>query len=500
MKKLIIIIGFLVMIISCRKEDLDTIKRPGPWVRYSLNTLADTNTEKVSNSFTVWLLSSAGLKDYKIWLDDSLVIEWKVDGPDRDQRTSDFEVDVLFTPDLPETKRILIWASDRADMETQDSLLVKYKGGDPDRGKILYNPSLSYGNIAVQGDDYKTIRIGLMDWFARNLEVVPLTGRYKSAFDSSLFGINLDHVYGYLYSWDAANSINSIPGYHLPGKQQWQHLINEAGGEFGGGALKEKGYNHWWLPNQAASNSTGFTAIPGGQDMEFNPTILSRGYYWTSTEQGNDSAWAVMLSTETAKIEFKVLLKSWLASVRMGQTENHNVQQLLNSGIRPITIISYGYPVDSLYGQTYQGGFIFSYNSWNGGGFVAAPVDQATSAVWTSSNSITGANQTAMYTGINNNYKIFNLPGSAAGLCYSTLINGYQDWFLPSRDELMTMYTNLKLKGYGNFPTFWCSYWTSTEFAGSPANFAEAIHFGTGEVTAVSKNSLNYVRAVRVYN
>ncbi len=500
MKKLIIFVGFLTLILSCREEEQDSIERPGPWVRYSLNTLADTSTEKLNNSFTLWLLSSSGLKEYKIWVDDSLVNEWKVDGPDRDERTSACIVDVAFTPDSPETKRILVKVWDRADLETQDSLLVKYKGGDPDRRTIMYNPALNYGSVDVQGDVYKTIRIGLLDWIARNLAVTPQSGRYKSAFDANLFGVNLDPVYGYLYSWDAAHSINSIPGYQLPGKQQWQHLVNVAGGEFGGGALKEKGFNHWWLPNQAASNSTGFTAIPGGQDMEFNPTILSRGYYWTSTEQGSDSAWAVMLSNETAKIEFKVLPKSWLATVRMARDEKSSVQELLNSGTKPISIISYGYPVDSLYGRTYQGGFIFYYNSWNGGGFVAAPSDQGSAVAWSSTNSITGANQTGMFTGISNTQKIYSLPGSAASLCYSTLINGYQDWLLPSRDELLAMYTNLKLKGYGNFPEFWCSYWTSTENAGSPLNLAETVHFGTGEVTAVGKSTLNYVRAVRVYN
>ena len=128
-------------------------------------------------------------------------------------------------------------------------------------------------------------------------------------------------------------------------------------------------------------------------------------------------------------------------------------------------------------GQTHQGGIIF-YLDGNGGGLIVAPSDQSNErAVWGwQGKSITGADGTAIGTGQQNTIDILAARGSqgtAAEKCANLTLNGYSDWFLPSKWELNKMYLNLAMQGlgggYGGFgKKVWCcnnnSYWSSTEF------------------------------------
>jgi uncharacterized protein (TIGR02145 family) len=96
-------------------------------------------------------------------------------------------------------------------------------------------------------------------------------------------------VYGKLYNWYAVNDPRGLApqGWHIPTNAEWQQVINCLGGPFpAGGAMKEAGYEHWWFPNFGATNSSGFTALPGGFRNQAFPgvSIGSDGYWWTSTE------------------------------------------------------------------------------------------------------------------------------------------------------------------------------------------------------------------------
>jgi hypothetical protein len=50
--------------------------------------------------------------------------------------------------------------------------------------------------------------------------------------------------------------------------------------------------------------------------------------------------------------------------------------------------------------------------------------------------------------------------GWAAQACDALEVNGFDDWFLPSRDELHYMYGNLHMRNLGGFSLDW--YWSST--------------------------------------
>lgn len=70
----------------------------------------------------------------------------------------------------------------------------------------------------------------------------------------------------------------------------------------------------------------------------------------------------------------------------------------------------------------------------------------------------------------------------------------YDDWFLPSKDELNAMYTNLHLHGVGNFINF--PYWSSSEF-----NDIESCiqNFSTGNQSEEDKYFGHCVRACRAF-
>ena len=75
-------------------------------------------------------------------------------------------------------------------------------------------------------------------------------------------------------------------GWHVPSYAEWLelHLVNNGQGQ-GGGNLKATGIELWLAPNTGATNSSGFTALPGGKRLGGGGflEIFGSGYWWTST-------------------------------------------------------------------------------------------------------------------------------------------------------------------------------------------------------------------------
>jgi uncharacterized protein (TIGR02145 family) len=125
-------------------------------------------------------------------------------------------------------------------------------------------------------------------------------------------------TYGALYTWAAvmngAAGSTAVPsgvqgvcpdGWHVPSDAEWQELEKYLGmnptdagainwrGDVGG-ALREAGTAHWTSPNTGATNSSGFTALPGGyrsgNDGDFLDLNTNLGY-WTATEDVSQKCW-----------------------------------------------------------------------------------------------------------------------------------------------------------------------------------------------------------------
>lgn len=158
-------------------------------------------------------------------------------------------------------------------------------------------------------------------------------------------------------------------------------------------------------------------------------------------------------------------------------------------------------------GDSYQGGIIgFIYQPGDPGyvpgqvhGIIAAPSDQSSSILWGPQTTYIGATGTALGTGNTNTVKIvtaipfyaYPIP-IAARLCYDLVLNGYSDWFLPSRDEL------IKLRAYktviGGFANN--VYWSSTEVN---SGGGIVVDFSSAFVIELSKGYYCRVRAIRTF-
>ena len=178
----------------------------------------------------------------------------------------------------------------------------------------------------IDGNIYNTVQIGDQCWTQSNLKVskyrngdnIP-TGLSNSQWSSTTFGsygiynndpVN-DSLYGKFYNHYAVTDSRGLcpTGWHVPTDGEWNVLVkyldpnadtvcgNCWQSPIVGGALKSTAMQPtpggWNSPNAGATNSSGFTALPGGLRNDggdfFNMTI--GGYWWSSSVLSGSNAW-----------------------------------------------------------------------------------------------------------------------------------------------------------------------------------------------------------------
>jgi uncharacterized protein (TIGR02145 family) len=173
----------------------------------------------------------------------------------------------------------------------------------------IVNPWIRYGSMSdLDGNAYKTIKIGTQTWMVQNLKTtkyndgtpIPVVTDALDWYELSTPGCcwqNNDPVrkvtYGVLYNWYAVNTGKLCPaGWHIPTDAEWTRLTDYLGGDnLAGGKLKEAGFKHWFSPNTGATNETAFAAYPGGErhgesDALFE-NIQETGCWWTYSSDGD---------------------------------------------------------------------------------------------------------------------------------------------------------------------------------------------------------------------
>jgi len=121
--------------------------------------------------------------------------------------------------------------------------------------------------------------------------------------------------------------------------------------------------------------------------------------------------------------------------------------------------------------------------------------------------SVNGADGQAIGTGYQNTMDIVNQECAtqnggvtAAQAALDAEINGYSDWYLPSKDELLEMYNTIGNGGsegnIGDFVDDGWPYWSSSEYGN---NFAWYVFFLDGLASSFGKYGANSVRVIRAF-
>ena len=148
-------------------------------------------------------------------------------------------------------------------------------------------------------------------------------------------------------------------------------------------------------------------------------------------------------------------------------------------------------------GQEYGGGIVAYVDDTKKHGIIAAPYDQSAGIQWYNGSYF--ATDATSDDGESNTKRIVQMQGNgnyAAKLCYDLVLNGYDDWYLPSKWELNQLYINrVEIGGFDYSNTL---YWSSTETENNYYS-ANCQNFSNGNRGGNRKDEPFRVRAVRSF-
>lgn len=195
--------------------------------------------------------------------------------------------------------------------------LFTHAGAPPSASDAIVHrlDSLSCTWMMHQGVFYQLVLIGDQCWFAENLRSIhyadgsPIPGGLDFAtWTTTTTGAQSIHLeggedeatnlatYGRLYNWYAVDDSRGLcpTGWHVPTDEEWT-LLADYLGENAGDQLKS---TEGWKNDGNGTNTTGFSALPGGlRGMNLYYATGGMGYWWSSSADSPEAAWSWRLSS-----------------------------------------------------------------------------------------------------------------------------------------------------------------------------------------------------------
>jgi uncharacterized protein (TIGR02145 family) len=188
----------------------------------------------------------------------------------------------------------------------------------------------------------KAVKICFTTWVEKNLDVrtyrngdsIPVVTdpvQWSNLTTGAMCWYNNDSTannttYGPLYNWYAVNDSRGLAplGCHIAKAADWGYLSNCLNGDaIAGGKMKDTG-NLWVAPNVGASNTSGFTALPGGYRNSSGvfEKINEQATWWVKEEINATTAPIKLIEFTSSSLTNQTLNKNTGVSVRCVVLDN----------------------------------------------------------------------------------------------------------------------------------------------------------------------------------